>query len=62
MASNKKSSKKRFLNALIFSGILLTNIINPNKGIALTQENMISLKLFLTDQHHVVVAKNGLII
>jgi len=40
MASNKKSSKKRFLNYLFFSGILFTNIINPNKSIALTQENI----------------------
>ena len=35
MASNKKSSEKRFLNTLIFSGILFTNIIHPNKSIAL---------------------------
>ena len=34
------SSKKRFLNTLIFSGILFTNIIYPNKIIALTQENI----------------------
>ena len=40
MESNKKSSKKRFLNTLIFSGILFTNIINPNKSVALTQENI----------------------
>jgi len=40
MASNKKSNKKRFLNTLIFSGILFTNIINPNKIIALTQKNI----------------------
>ena len=40
MASNKKSSNCRFLNSLIFSGILLTNIIYPNKSIALTQENI----------------------
>ena len=40
MASNKKSSKSRFLNSLIFSGILLTNIINAHKSIALTQENI----------------------
>ena len=40
MVSNKKSSKKRFLNTLIYSGILFTNIINPNKSIALTQENI----------------------
>ena len=40
MAFNKKSTKKRFLNTLIFSGILFTNIINPIKSIALTQENI----------------------
>jgi len=40
MASNKKYCKKRFLDTLIFSGILFTNIINPNKSIALTQENI----------------------
>ena len=40
MTSNKKSYKKRFLNYLIFSGIFFTNIINPNKSIALTQENI----------------------
>ena len=32
--------KREFLNYLIFSGILFTNIINPNKSIALTQENI----------------------
>ena len=40
MASNKISSKRRFVNYLIFSGILFSNIINPNKSIALTQENI----------------------
>ena len=40
MAFKKKSCKDRFLNSLIFSGILLTNIINANKSIALTQENI----------------------
>ncbi len=40
MASNKKSSKNRFLNSLIFSGIFLTSIINAPKSIALTQENI----------------------
>ena len=38
--ASKKSSKKRFSNTLIFSGILFTNIINPNKSTALTQENI----------------------
>ena len=41
MASNKKSSKNRFLNSLIFSGIILTNIINAHKSIALTKENIV---------------------
>ncbi len=40
MTSNKKSSKSRFLNSLIFSGIFLTDIINAHKSIALTQENI----------------------
>ena len=40
MASNKKSSKRRFLDSLIFSGILFTNIINAYNSIALTQENI----------------------
>ena len=40
MTSNKKNSKNRFLNSLIFSGILLTNINNAHKSIALTQENI----------------------
>ena len=40
MTSNKKSSKYRFFNFLIFSGILLTNIINAHKSIAFTQENI----------------------
>ena len=46
MKSNKKSSKKRILNSLIFSGILLTNIINARKSIALTQENIDIPKVF----------------
>jgi len=45
MTSFKKFSKKRFLNTLIFSGILFTNIINPNKNIALTRENIANLKV-----------------
>ena len=40
MASYKKSSSCIFLNSLIFSGILLTNIIYPKKSIALNQENI----------------------
>ena len=39
MALNKIFIKRGFLNYLIFSGILFTNIINTNKSIALTQEN-----------------------
>ena len=40
MAFNKIFMKRGFLNYLIFSGILFTNIINPNRSIALTQENI----------------------
>ena len=40
MAFNKIFMKRGFLNYLIFSGILFTNIINPNKSIAFTQENI----------------------
>ena len=40
MAFNKIFMKRGFLNYLIFSGILFTNIIDPNKSIALTQENI----------------------
>ena len=40
MALNTIFKKRGFLNYLIFSGILFTNIINPNKSIALTQENV----------------------
>ena len=40
MALKKTYMKRGFLNYLIFSGILFTNIINPNKSIALTQENV----------------------
>ena len=40
MSLNKIFMKRGFLNYLIFSGILFTNIINPNKNIALTQENI----------------------
>ncbi|MDC3044711.1 metal-binding protein [Prochlorococcus sp. AH-736-B04] len=45
MALNKIFIKRVFLNYLIFSGILFTNIINPNKSIALTQENIDILKV-----------------
>ena len=41
MALNKIFMKRGLLNYLIFSGILITNtIVNPNKSIALTQENI----------------------
>ena len=40
MESNKKSCRSRFLKSFIFSGIILTNIINAHKSIALTQENI----------------------
>ena len=40
MLSNKKSSKSRILKSLIFSGIILTNLISADKSIALTQENI----------------------
>ena len=40
MALNKIFMKRGFLNYLIFSGILLIKIINPNKSIALIQENV----------------------
>ena len=40
MTSNKKFSKNRFLNFLIFSGILFINIIHAHKSIALTHENI----------------------
>ena len=62
MALNKIFMKRGFLNYLMLSGILFANIINPNKSIALTQENIDIPKVVSTDQHHVVVAKNGSII
>ena len=46
MASNKKYSKKSFLNILIFSGILFTNIINTHKSIAFTQGEVDIPKVF----------------
>ena len=38
--------KRGFLNYLIFSAILLTNITNQKKSIALTQENIDIPKVF----------------
>ena len=46
MALNKIFMKRGFLNYLIFSGILFTNIIFPNKSIALTEENIDIPKVF----------------
>ena len=46
MALNKIFMKRGFLNYLTFYGILFTNIINPNKIIALTQENIDIPKVF----------------
>jgi len=40
MALNNIFMKRGFLNYLIFSGILFANIINLNKSVALTQENI----------------------
>ena len=40
MAFNKIFMKRVFLNYLTFSGILFTNIMYPNKNIALTQKNI----------------------
>ena len=40
MALKKTYMKRGFLNYLIFSGIFFANIINPNKSIALTLENI----------------------
>ena len=40
MVLNKIFIKRGFLNYLIFYGVLFTNIINPNKSIALTQKNI----------------------
>ncbi len=40
MALNKIFIKRGFSNYLIISGIIFTNIINPYKSIALTQENI----------------------
>jgi len=40
MALDKIFMKRGFLNYIIFSGILFTNIINPTKSIALTQKNI----------------------
>ena len=46
MAFNKIFKKRGLLNYLIFSGILFTNTIYPNKSIALTQENIDIPKVF----------------
>ena len=40
MASKKISNKKRFLNSLIFSGIIFTNIIYAHKSSSRPQENI----------------------
>ena len=40
MALKKTYMKRGFLNNLIFSGILFTNLFYPNKSIVLTQENI----------------------
>ena len=40
MSINKIFTKKRFLNSLIFSGILFTNIINDHRSNAGTLENL----------------------
>ena len=40
MLYNEKSSKNIILNSLVFSGILLSNIINAHKSKASTQENI----------------------
>jgi len=40
MAFNKKSSKSRFLNSLVFSGILFTNTIDVHSSSSATQESI----------------------
>ena len=40
MAFNEVFTKKRFLNSLIFSGIIFANTTNPQSTIGRTQENM----------------------
>ena len=40
IASKKIFTKRRFLNSLIFSGILFANTINAHKSISGTQENI----------------------
>ena len=46
MAFNKIFKKRGLLNYLIFSGILFTNTIYPNKSSALTQVNIDIPKVF----------------
>ena len=45
MAFNKVFSKKRFLNSLIFSGIIFANTTYPQSTFARTQENMDNPKI-----------------
>ena len=40
MAYNKKSNKKRFLNAIIFFGILFAKTINTYSSSSATQESI----------------------
>ncbi len=46
MESNRKSTKSRFLNSLIFSGIVFANATNANEIIAGTKENIDIPKVF----------------
>ena len=62
MALNKILMKRGFLNYLIFSGILFTNIINPTKSIALTQENIDIPKVVSYRSKSCGCCKNGSII
>ena len=57
MVLNKIFIKRGFLNYLIFSGILFTNVINPNKSFALNHKrntshfyvNKMNYKTFVSD-------------